>query len=234
MSLFLDALTVIVMGWIILISYRKGLIRSVIELAGYVAASVAAYVFSVPVGNWITLYLLKPLMMNKISGNVAQVVAGQDKSVLSGLSSISSFLSQYGIQTHAVAALSGSIQSGESALTGSIMNTVIAPLFGSIGRVVAFALIFAACMLLIRLVARVSDVVFRIPVIRQINGVGGAAVGVVKAFVIMFILSAIITIMIPAVSLQKNPPITGNTVNHTRIYKYIYRVNPLTRLLLKK
>ncbi|HEX3025830.1 MAG TPA: CvpA family protein [Clostridia bacterium] len=233
MSLFLDVVTVAVMGATILFSYRKGLVRSVIELAGYIAAAVAAYIFSVPLGNWL-FSLFRPMLAGKFSAGISQALAQQSGGVGTGLNEIAKFVSKYGISTGNASAWSAGLKSGETALTGSVMNSVVDPFASGIGRILAFALIFALCMVLVRLVARASDVVFHIPVIRQVNGFGGAVVGVVKGFVIMFLISAIITVLIPVFALEKNPPITSQTVSSTIVYKYICQINPLTQLLLKK
>ena len=94
--------------------------------------------------------------------------------------------------------------------------------------------VLVVCLILVRLIARMTDVFFKLPLIGTANRILGLLIGVLKAFIVMSVLCTLLAIVIPVLSLEKNPPITQNMVNNTYILKYFYNANPLTGMLLKK
>jgi uncharacterized membrane protein required for colicin V production len=103
-----------------------------------------------------------------------------------------------------------------------------------LSRGLAFFILLALCLVAVSFVARLSDAVIHIPVLGTINGLGGALVGVIEAMVMMFFISTLLALLISVMALAKDPPITFSQVNATHIYKYVYDLNPLTGILLKK
>jgi uncharacterized membrane protein required for colicin V production len=222
MSIIFDVLTVIIIIAIIWSSAKKGLVRSVIELAGYIASLIVAAVLSIPVGNWIYLHLLKTFFDNQAAGYISSLTGGAREA-------FGQFLTQYNLSSDL---LSGAAKSSGDALNGAVMSGVGA--IGQIvGRGIAFVIIFLVCMILVRIIARLANIINRLPVIRGVNKFGGALIGVVKAALVMFVLCTIIAFMIPLFAVQKNPPFTNTTINNTYLFKYIYQVNPVKGILLK-
>lgn len=232
MSIFLDIATVAILAYIIYRSYKKGLVRVIIEVIGYLASLIIAYFLSSSVGGWIYTLLLKPVVSDHVSDAISQQTAAQSSQLASQLSGYAQFFSLGGGDPNQV--IGDALKAGGGSATNTIMDTLVAPVLMSVGRIIAFVIIFAICMIVVRLIARAADVVFKIPLIRQINELGGAAVGAVKAVLVMFVVCTLVTISLPIFSMQEKPPITNNTIDSTYVFKYIYQVNPLTQLLLKK
>lgn len=236
MSLLLDVVTVLILAGAVIGSWRRGLVRSVVETAGYILSLVAANLCSVPLGGWIYAAVLRPLCYNSISQSIAaQLHSSAEKTgqALPALSGLGQFLTQYGGADFA-RSVSAAAGTGEKAAAGALMNTMAEPLLLSGARLIAFFAIFFLCMVLVRAVARLSDVVLRIPVVRGLNRLGGAAFGAVKGVILLFLLSTLVALLIPVFSLRENPPITNNTVSATSLFKYVYEANPLGGMLLKK
>lgn len=225
MSVVLDVLTLVIIIPIIWRSYSKGLIKGLIELVGFIAAIAAALILSKPAGSWIYQHLLK----NSIYGLVSNYL----KSVSGGVTdTFNSFLSQYGVSSDALGGQT--IAAGQTAVNQTVMNSVVAPVAESIARVIALVLIFFVCILIVRIIAGSTDVVFKLPLIGTVNRIGGIAVGVLKSTIVMLVVCTLLAMLIPIFSLQKNPPITNTTISNTYVLKYIYNVNPLKDILLKK
>jgi uncharacterized membrane protein required for colicin V production len=99
---------------------------------------------------------------------------------------------------------------------------------------IAFAVIFSLCMIAVRLIAGMTNGIFRLPILGTANRLLGAGIGVVKAFLILFLISTVVAIIVPVMSLQKNPAVSESTISQTTLFKSVYNINPLTHILLKQ
>jgi uncharacterized membrane protein required for colicin V production len=229
MGIFLDVLTVAVYIIVICHAYRKGLIRAVIEVVGFVAAFVISYLLSQPLGVFIDNTFLNKL----VHGSLIQFAATQSGAAQTV------FLTQ--IMSQLPNTMSKGLQSldlGMSSLGSNaavaIANSVSMPLASILSRWIAFFIILLICLTIVGFVARLSSAVVHIPVIGTLNAIGGAVVGLIEAMIIMFFISALVSLLITLFALQKNPPITSQIVNSTYVFKYVHNINPLTGMLLNK
>jgi uncharacterized membrane protein required for colicin V production len=236
MSLLLDLLTVLIFAAAVVRSWRRGLVRAVIETAGYLLALIAANLCSLSLGNWLYQSVLAPLLYNQVSQSLAaQIRTGgaQSGRALPISNGLAGFFAQYGGESFSKS-VSDAVGTGEKAAAGALMNTMVEPILLSVSRVIAFFAVFFLCLFVVHAVARLSDVVFHIPIVRELNRLGGAAFGAVKGVILLFLLSTLVAVLIPVFSLHENPPITNNTISATSVFKYVYQVNPLSGMLLKK
>jgi uncharacterized membrane protein required for colicin V production len=224
MNVIFDVLTVGIIVAVIWSSAAKGFVRSVIELCGYIASFIVAGIFSIPVGNWIYEHLLKTAFYNGASGYIQTLTGAAEQS-------FKQFLIDYHLNTDI---LSNAAKSGNDAVNSAIVKDLVAPMGSIIGRGIAFIVIFILCFALVRILAHVGDIINKLPVIRSINRLGGAAIGVVKAALIMFVICTIVAVLIPVFAVQKDPPFTNTTINSTYVFKTIYQVNPVKDILFKK
>lgn len=228
MSIFLDVATVAIFIFVIYRAYKKGLIRTLIDMLGFIVSCVVAFFISKPVGQWIDQKFLNKF----ITGTITQFVKASGENNARFFNNlIGSFPGTVNKSLSGINSKLGEL--GEKAMNQAI-QAVSVPLSSLISHSIAFFVILIICLVAIRFIARFSDIVKHMPVVRTLNGLGGAAIGVAEAVLIMFLLSTLLNIVISFMALQKDPPLTSATVNSTYVYKYIYNVNPLTTLLLKK
>jgi uncharacterized membrane protein required for colicin V production len=103
-----------------------------------------------------------------------------------------------------------------------------------IGRVAAFAIILIVCLIVAGLIAHAFRGVNRLPVLGGLNRLAGAVLGAVTAALVMFVLSAAISALMPLSAAQKDHAvITASTIDSTYVFKYIYQADPLDKMLLK-
>lgn len=229
MGLFLDVLTVLVFIFVIYNAYKKGLLRAIIDLVGFIAAFVVSYVLSDPLGKWIDSAFLGKY----VHGSIEQLTAS------SGSTSQAVLFKQFadklpGDLANSLDHISSGLGSAGAKAMEGIVNSVTMPLASVLSRGFAFFILLALCLVAVSFIARLSDAVINIPVLGTINGLGGAVVGVFEAMLMMFFISTLLALLISVMALAKNPPITFAQVNSTHIYKYVYAMNPLTGILLKK
>lgn len=228
MGAVLDIITVVVFIIVIYKAYRRGLVRALIEIAGFAVAFVVSFLLSDTVGQWIN----KVFLSRFVKGSITNLVKTSGKSNTEFFNKLVSNLPETVSKT-----LTG-VNSNLGKLGGKaateFTSSVSQPLSLMISRGIAFFILLAVCAIAIGIIAHMSDIVKRIPVIGTLNALAGAGVGVIEAIIIMCLLSTLMTLVISVMALQKNPPITQSTINSTQVYKYISNINPITGMLLKK
>ena len=224
MSAILDIITVVLFIGIILSSVSRGFVRSVVELIGIIVSFLVASALSIPFGNWIYLHFIKAPLTSGASSYIASLSGSAEQS-------FRQFLANYHLSADFLSSTAGSAGSaGNSALVSGLVD----PMGNLIGRGIAFILLFLVCMFAVHLIARVGDVVNKLPLIGGLNRLLGALIGVVKAVLVMFLVCTLVEILIPVFAVQKNPPITNTTIESTYVFQYFYHINPVKDILLIK
>jgi uncharacterized membrane protein required for colicin V production len=248
-SMALDVLTVAIILYAVLTSSRRGFAKTAVELTGYVASIAVAYVFSAPVGNWLYASFVKPTLYSQVNGYIssavsksaataAQQTAAVTNSQLSDfLSAIpanfDAFLSAFGLRSGSLETLSNSAaKTGGNQATSLIMSGIVEPVGTALSRGIAFAALFAVCILVVRLLANVISAVFKLPGLNILNRLGGAALGIVKGLLLMLLITTVAALLIPMLSLQQNPWLSAKVIDQTAVFRIIYHMNPLTGILL--
>lgn len=229
MSFFLDFITIAVYITVIYHAYRKGLLRTLIEMAGFVASYIVAFMFSSSLGSWIDKVFLNKL----VHGSLAQLASskGSASQTINFTQIVSSIT---GVMPKMFQNLNMGLGNIGAKASSTIIDAISMPLASILSRAIAFFILLALCLFVVGIIARVSDTVFHIPILGTVNSIGGAAIGVIEAMFIMFLISTLISLLISLFALQKNPSVTISDVNATYIYKYVNNINPLSDMLLKK
>lgn len=228
MSIFLDVVTVVVFITVIYHAYKKGLVKALVELVGFIAACVVAFLLSGPIGQWIDSAFIGKL----VHGSVSQLAASSGKDNASFLASlVGSLPTSMGKPLAGIGAGLGAL--GAKALA-AVVQAISMPLASVISRGIAFFILLVILLTLVGILGHLSDAVRRIPVVGTLDGLLGAVVGVAEALIVMFFISTLFSLVVSLMALQKTPPITVNTINSTYVYKYVNNINPLTGMLLKK
>lgn len=249
MSAILDIAVIAILLLTIYNSWRKGLARSVIELAGYIATLFAAYAFSNPLGSWIYDTFMRPAVDGAVTDYIANSISSSSSQAVSSSVSqanINSFvsaipdslrglLSQYHIGIDSVTtAASGALTQSSHAVAQQVVAKIIEPIAFQLAHSIAFALIFFVGLVVVRFIARAVGGVFRLPVLRTVDRVGGGVIGIAKGVLLVFIFATVVAVIIPLTSLQKKPPVTQANVDNTIVFKQFYNNNPVTQVLLNK
>ena len=238
----LDLAIVIIFVMCISMGVNRGFIRSVIGLFGKVISLIVAFIFSENLGVYIDkTYVHAPLrqwLVNELSptaDNVTANIADLDlESLFRDLpdffTNIADFL---GFDAQKLSAQYETIaqQSVEQA-KAAVIDAMITPLSLIVSRVIAFALIFVICCIAIAILWWLSDLIINVPIIRQLDRLGGVVFGILNSFLVAFVVVAVINIgssyFMKDRTLESRQKITENTM----IYKHFNEYNPLNALFI--
>ena len=238
----LDLSIVIIFIIFISIGFNRGLIHSVISLCGKVVSLIIAFIFSENLGIYIDkTYVHVPLrqwLVNELSPTADNVKASLTDLDLESLFrdmpefflNVIDFL---GVDIDSISETYSSIaqQSIEQA-KAAVVDAMVSPLSATISRVIAFALIFLICCIAVWILWWLSDFIINLPVIRQLDKLGGVVFGVLNSFLIAFVVVAVLNVgsgyLMKDRSLESRQKITENTM----IYKHFNEYNPLNAIFV--
>lgn len=238
----LDLSIVIIFIVFISMGLNRGLIHSVISLCGKVLSLIIAFIFSENLGIYIDkTYVHAPLrqwLVNELSptaDNFTASIADLDlESLFRDLPdfflNVADFL---GVDLNSISATYDSIaqQSVEQA-KAAVIDVMVSPLSAMISRVIAFALIFIICCIAVWILWWLSDLIVNIPIIRQLDKLGGVIFGIMNSFLMAFVVVAVLNVasgyLMKDRSLESRQKITENTI----IYKHFNEYNPLNAIFV--
>lgn len=220
MHFALDALTVLIILSTVWLSYKKGLLYTIIGLVGYILSVLAAVILSVPLGSWIYTHLLQGFL----TAQVKNYLAGQTVTSLSN--SLGQTIQQFAPGLN----LSSLFQQGTGQLENTVAQSVVQPIGMAIGRGIAFVILFFLFVAAVHIFEGFSLGLSRIPVIGTLNRIGGAVAGIAKAFLFLFLICTMVEALLPLLTVSQFP-ITKDVINQTTFFKYFYQLNPFAKML---
>ena len=121
------------------------------------------------------------------------------------------------------------ITAAESTPAEAVMNGIITPVVMTPLKVVTFIVIFSVVLLLLNIIANVSKVINRIPIISSVNGFLGVLLGIIEAFIVLFVICTVMKLLI-SVCGDQLVFLNETTIEKTFIFKYLYSFDPLKLL----
>lgn len=190
----IDAVVVCILVGFALYGAHRGLFRALAGLLSVVVALVGAGLLAKALAQP-AADLLAPAIEKRIEQKVDQALSVQSDRQEMPESEAESELSQrvenllelMGMDPETVETLSGRAmeklqQTGVSLATAVVESLMYSVLYG-----ILFILSFFALLLALRLLARAFDLVLKLPVLHGLNSIGGAAVGLLEAGVLLFL-----------------------------------------------
>lgn len=226
-NIALDVLLIAVMLIGIIVGYKKGFISVFFRKLSWLGALVLSFLFSRPIANSIHLAdkVADPVKQNltaAIGGHVDNLeeMSGRIPTVLKLLGQL------FGVDLTAMA--DSSMQEG-----GNYVETFVEkasePLSNAIATVAVFVISFFAFWFLIWLVGKLINVVFKLPVLKQINGILGALLSLFFCSLFLWVFCKLAVFVIDytgGVSF-----LNGFDIDSTYIGKFLYHLDPLKLLL---
>ena len=203
------------------IGVKRGLAKTILNIAGLVLAAISAYYLSSFLSQLIYDAFLKQTVINNIQQIIEQngidyALSNCLEAVPQWINGILSFiigifgmsLNEYQNQL----VLSSDFSSSTSQAVENVLAPVVSSVFGMILLVILFILIFIIVKKLIKHISRV----FNIPVVKQINQLLGGIFGLAEGLLIVFIAVNIFVI----VTEFSNPALLNNELFSGAVFRF--------------
>jgi len=233
MALIIDLLLLAIICACIYSGYKKGFISSVVNLCSFIVSFLCGWYFSPPLAE----YLKDKLFFDKIRDSIAEAIGkfigdGIGNIDISSLFNVKpeaflKFTQRFGIDISELENYYvSSGMSGESAeATRDLAGFIASPITDLIASVCAFAIIFFGTTLLLKPLAAILNVIFRLPVLKFANRFFGVILGVGCGLLYAWITCCILEKLIPALETLYPEWISISILNSTIIYNLLNGVN---------
>lgn len=227
MNLTLDIITLCIFLLFVLVGVRRGFVRSAAHFIGSVIASFLASALGGAVAQWVFDALFRKALTEKIDQTIVSLgavdTAAAFEKVISDLPDfIVRALQDAGITVSSIEDKLAA-QSGQAA---ELITDSLSPLFVSFLKVLAVIVLFLLFMVAVRFLADMVAGVFRLPLLKQLNGILGGAFGFLLALVSVWIVISAVQVFTPMLAAETQ--LTINTaLDKSIIAGIITKANPL-------
>lgn len=225
MPYLLDGILIVCILLFLAIGIHRGFAKSLVGLIGTIAAVVLAVGLSGVVAQWVYSSFFQPSLMQSLQeavGTANSQAAARD--VLAALPDwASQLLQDNGVTVPALAGILA--QGGEGAVITA--EAVISPVMIQLLRMVAVVVLMVVFGIVVSILARVIGQIFRLPLLRQIDSLLGAAAGLLQGAIFCVLVCLVLQLWITATPDDQNPGLRAS-VEQSAVYQTVESIIPLT------
>ena len=236
MAYILDAAVIIIFLLMLAIGYRRGLVKSLLRLGGSILAMLAAWGIAAAVAAPIFDAAVAPGLQELAAENITAADAATLNEQLTALldklpGPIANGLAACGVGSaeEITAHLGGAVGTTADAVADALVNDVFRPVGVLLIRMVSFLLLFIVLMIAAHFLANVISKVFRLPLLRQADGLLGALFGAVEGVILA--LAAVTVMQMLTASTAEDALISQQDIEDTVIVSAMAEINPVTGTL---
>lgn len=189
MSIIIDLIIIGILALCIFFGYRKGLTKCVIKILSFIIAIVVAVILFKPVSNFVIQNTeiddhIKEAIVNIVKDDVEE--NGQVKEDTNLPKAIVDYINE-SVKNAVEEAKNSVVEIAAEEIAQVTINVGVAILLFIVVRI---ALVFISAL---------SKIITDLPIIKQFDKVGGILYGALKAFVIIFVVLALISLISPMI-----------------------------------
>lgn len=179
MNYLIDIIVIIIVALTTFIGYKKGLIKVAFNLISFILAILIAIVLYKPVSSFIINYT--PID-DKIEETISNKMASSDSIEEESHNFIENYYSDIK-------------NASTSVIAKNISQMVI--------NIACIIIVFIVSKIILLFFRFSGDLIAKLPLIKQFNSVGGFLYGLVKGFIVVYIILAIIAIVSPMIEMNQ-------------------------------
>lgn len=178
MNFLLDLIIVAIIGLSALAGYKKGLIKVAFKLLSFILAIVISIMIYKPISDFI---INRTPIDDTIEATIAERLNASDTTS----EEINNFVSNY---------FSNIKNASTAVIADTISNTII--------NVAVIIIVFIIANIILILFKFIGDLIGKLPLLKEVNNIGGLLYGILRGFVIIYILFAVLSIISPLANIN--------------------------------
>lgn len=219
--MIIDIIIIAVIVLFTAIGVKRGLAKTLLNLAGLVVTAISAYYLSSFLSQLIYDSFLKQTVINNIQQIIEQ--NGIDYALSNCLEAVPQWIN--GILSFIIGIFGMSLSEYQNLLvpsssfstsTSQAVETVVGPVVTSVFGMILLFVFFIIILIIVKKLVKLISKVFNIPVVKQINQLLGGVFGLAEGLVIVFIAVNIFDI----VTFFTNPALLNNELFDSAIFKF--------------
>lgn len=198
------------------IGYKKGLIGVIFKIVSFFIAILVAFILSAPISNWIVdNTAISQNMQNAIVEKFTEDNIESEGVEKEDVNNTSQIVVDY-INKQVTEVKNAGIKSA----AGEIAKTVI--------RIIVMVILYVVTKIILFFFRKLAEALAELPVLKQFNKLGGTIYGILKGFLIVYVILAILSLIAPMVNSNN----LFEMINSSVIGSIMYNNNILLNILL--
>lgn len=229
MSLILDAIIILIILLFVFLSAKKGFVRTLIEVIGFVAALVIAFTFSTPISNVIYDKAIHPSVVKTVQNVAGDGVTNATSAVDAVWNKMPSFITESSFFDLSKETITTSVQNQVSndttQLAQNISEAFVKPATTKLLSVLISVIFVVVLLFVVKILAKYINKLFTFSFVGSINKTLGGVLGLIKGAAIAVIFCLIISLIL---SFTKNGFLifTYDAINSSYIFKFLMGLSP--------
>lgn len=205
--MIIDIAIILVVGLSTFIGYKRGLIKAIVKILSFFIAIILAFTLCTPATNMI---IEKTVIDDNIENAIVKKILPE------GEKESQTVQIEQGLADLLKIDKEGTVKNVAHEFTVKII------------RAVAILAIFVAVKLLLLVFVLFTDIITKLPVIKQFNNLGGTIYGFIKGVLFVLTIFAFIYVLTPMIDVE-----IVSKINDSILGKFIYNNNILLKLFFK-
>lgn len=196
MKYLVDAIYLLIAAIVVIIFAKRGFFESVFRFGRHIAAGLISYFVGPTVSGFISSKWIYDGIFNVVSRNVEMFLVNTAESFdLASLVDSLPFLVRQFVDPAVLEEKYGAVIDNFGTVADDFAASVATPLASILSNLIAYVAVYFAAMLLLWVVFKVLNGIFKLPILNVINSVLGAILGVVTAILLLAVLTWILSFM---------------------------------------
>lgn len=228
MSIILDAIIVLIILLFVFLSAKKGFVRTLIEVVGFIAAIAIALSVSTPIANFCYDTAVQPIVAKTVESSVIEGGSNVNEAVDAVWNKLPAFLTESNFINLSKDSITTSINNETAADTTQLINSInsiIKPAVSKLLAVLISVILVVVLLFVVKILAKLVNKLFSFSLIGNINKTLGGVLGLVKGVAVSVIFCMIISLIL---SFTKNGFLifTYDAINSSYLFKFIIGLSP--------
>lgn len=220
MSIIIDLILIGIILLSTFLGYKKGLIGVAFKIVSFIIALIVTLVLFKPISNYIITNTqlantIENAIIEKLS--TAKIEEGQIEEESTDLPNV------------VVDYINGGIQDTVNQAKDSVVKVVAHNLTETAISIIVMIGIFIITRLILLFAKAILEAVSEIPIVKQFNEVGGIIYGIIRAILLIYVILAIISLILPM--LDKTMILSA--INNSILTKILYNNNLILMIFFK-
>lgn len=220
MSIIIDLILIGILLLSIFLGYKKGLIGVAFKILSFIIAIVITLILYRPISNFI---INNTEFEKNIENTIVQKLSTteiEDGKVKEENTDLPNVLVNY---------INKEISNTVEATKDAVIQSVAKELSQTAIKLIVIIGIYVTTKILLLLAKAILEAVAELPIIKQFNEVGGIIYGILRGIILIYVILAIVSLILPII--DKTTVLTA--INNTIITKILYNNNLILMLFLK-
>lgn len=217
MSIIIDLIIIAIIALCVFLGYKKGLTKCIIKIFSFIIALVVAFVLFKPVSNFI-------IQNTKIDDTIKEAVINVVKDDVEETGKVKE---DNNLPKAMVDYINNTVENAVNEAKENVVEVVAEAIASTTINVGVAILLFIIIRIALMFVSMLSKIITDLPIIKQFDKTGGIIYGILKSFVVIFVIFALISFISPMI--EQTGIIVA--INKSAIGSILYNNNLLLKII---